>query len=171
LSGSAEAQTITLGEAPGRFTLDPATLAISVDGVAVNAPQPARRVGELWQQPREASWQWPAQQVRIRVRLDEGDLLLTFSSDRAQRLDWFALPASMDHLCLALGEGSRLATTDPDFRWRDEAGLVQETRFGDGSRIWANFRAQPVEVDGELLAAKSVRARLAGGPEIVFEAR
>jgi len=57
------------------------------------------------------------------------------------------------------------------FRWLDAAGLVQETRFGDGSRITANFGAAAVPVDGTPLAGRSARARLADGREIVFEAR
>jgi hypothetical protein len=58
-----------------------------------------------------------------------------------------------------------------DFRWRDESGLVQETRFGDGSRIVANFQPRAVSVDGQLLAGSSLRARLADGREIAFAAR
>jgi hypothetical protein len=48
---------------------------------------------------------------------------------------------------------------------------VQETRFGDGSRIVANFQPRAVSVDGQLLAGSSLRARLADGREIAFAAR
>jgi hypothetical protein len=57
------------------------------------------------------------------------------------------------------------------FRWLDDTGLVQETRFGDGSRVVANFRTRPFPMEGGSLPGRSLRARLADGREIVFEAR
>ncbi len=46
-----------------------------------------------------------------------------------------------------------------DFRWRDQAGWVQQTTFSDGSILTANFGQQAF--DG--IAAHSLRAKLADG--------
>lgn len=46
-----------------------------------------------------------------------------------------------------------------DFRWLDRDGWVQQTTFSDGSRLTANFSAQPF-ADA---AAHSLRATLADG--------
>lgn len=42
------------------------------------------------------------------------------------------------------------------FRWLDDKGLVQETRFGDDCRIVANFSDTAVQVDGQELPGSSV---------------
>lgn len=56
------------------------------------------------------------------------------------------------------------------FEWLDDAGRVQRTRFSDGSTLVANFRDEPVEVDGQTIPAKSLRAKLKSGdrPEFVW---
>ena len=114
-SSHASAGTVTLGESP-RFALDPATLAVSVDQVSVNAPQAVRAVAEPRRDGREVRWTWPALEMEVRARLDDGDLVFDFSTPRAQSLSWYSLPTTLSHVSLALGEGSRFATTDPSWR-------------------------------------------------------
>jgi hypothetical protein len=97
------------------FRIDPDTLAISVGDVQVNAGQAARQVDQLQQDDQQISWQWPAQQTRVQVRLDGNDLLLTLSSDSPRQVAWYSLPKNQTHLSMAFGEGSRFSVRDGDW--------------------------------------------------------
>ena len=57
------------------------------------------------------------------------------------------------------------------FRWLDEAGLVQETRFADGTRIVANFDARPFRQGDHRLDGQSALALLPDGRTLSFAAR
>jgi hypothetical protein len=57
------------------------------------------------------------------------------------------------------------------FRWLDGAGLVQETRFADGTRIVANFAARPFTQGDQRLAGRSALAVLPDGRTLSFAAR
>lgn len=263
-SSHASAGTVTLGEGPRRFMLDPSTLAVSVDQAPVNAPQPARDVADLRSDGRATSrWPWArgaasrrptrfdrfnqARPFRVRLHVGQGWLSAALRYRRwlQEHGDWESLeePAKLKTIyretvfhprdrvplyqavfhdaiinshhwqtdSLKFSEvvadrallnllyntpplfnlsratlGERLpalrrldAVFRPlhealwnqalvGFRWLDAAGLVQETRFGDGSRITANFGLAAVAVDGEPLSGRSARARLADGREIAF---
>jgi hypothetical protein len=54
------------------------------------------------------------------------------------------------------------------FRWLDGAGLVQETRFADGTRIVANFSLRPFTLESRLLAGQSAFALLPDGRTLGF---
>jgi len=54
------------------------------------------------------------------------------------------------------------------FRWLDGAGLVQETRFADGTRIVANFSERPFTLEGRALAGRSALALLPDGRTLGF---
>jgi hypothetical protein len=56
------------------------------------------------------------------------------------------------------------------FRWLDDAGLVQETRFADGTRILANFGREAVTREGHRLAGRSALALLPDGERLDFAA-
>ncbi|MGY3904111.1 glycoside hydrolase [Aeromonas lusitana] len=51
-----------------------------------------------------------------------------------------------------------------DFRWRDGAGKVQETRFSDGSRLVANFGKSSIQIDGHKLPGRQLLVALKGQP-------
>jgi len=97
------------------YRIDPDTLAISVNGVQVSAGQSARQVDRLQQDEQQASWQWPAQETRVEVRLDGEDLLLTLISSGPRQLSWYSLPKNQTHLSMAFGEGSRFSVRDSDW--------------------------------------------------------
>ncbi|WP_310597829.1 glycoside hydrolase [Aeromonas aquatica] len=97
------------------YLIDPDTLAISVNGVQVSAGQSARQVDRLQQDEQQASWQWPAQETRVEVRLDGEDLLLTLISSGPRQLSWYSLPKNQTHLSMAFGEGSRFSVRDSDW--------------------------------------------------------
>lgn len=102
-------------------------------------------MAELRREGGEVRWTWPAAQVRIRARLDEGDLVLTFATPREQTLPWFSLPATLSHLSLALGEGSRFATADAYWR-RYLAGEVGSADTNGDLKLplWSADRGGPV---------------------------
>jgi hypothetical protein len=54
------------------------------------------------------------------------------------------------------------------FSWLSPDGLVQQTRFSDGSSLTANFDARERQEQGYRLAAHSVRAALANGTQAVY---
>lgn len=97
------------------YLIDPDTLAISVNGVQVSAGQSARQVDRLQQDEQQASWQWPAQETRVEVRLDGEDLLLTLISSGPRQIAWYSLPKNQTHLSMAFGEGSRFSVRDGDW--------------------------------------------------------
>jgi hypothetical protein len=102
-------------------------------------------VAELRREGGEVAWVWPAAEVRVRARLDDHDLVLAFSTRREQSLSWFSLPATLSHLSLALGEGSRFATADPYWR-RYLAGEVgsADTNWDLKLPFWSADRGGPV---------------------------
>lgn len=56
-----------------------------------------------------------------------------------------------------------------DFKWLDEQGMVQQTTFGDGSKITANFSTQPYKKeDKEIVPALSIQAELSNGQNLIW---
>ena len=56
-------------------------------------------------------------------------------------------------------------------RWLTADGLVQQTRFSDGSLITANFSQQAQQVAGNTLPPLSVLAQLASGEQIRWQSQ
>ncbi|HHK5970774.1 TPA: glycoside hydrolase [Serratia marcescens] len=102
------ADALLLQQGDAQFELDPATLRIAAGAVPVNLAQPAQPVADLTASPQRASWRWPQSAVKVSARLEDGDLRLSFSSDRPQLLNWYRLPPQAETLLLPIGEGSRI---------------------------------------------------------------
>ncbi|MBR7629266.1 glycoside hydrolase [Aeromonas popoffii] len=115
LAAPLAAAPLTLQGETQSYSIDPDTLAISVNKIPVSAGQPARQVDQLQQDEQQASWHWPAQDARVNVKLDGDDLLLTLVSDSPRQLAWYSLPKNQTHLSLAFGEGSRFSVRDSDW--------------------------------------------------------
>ncbi|MGY2297474.1 glycoside hydrolase [Pseudomonas yamanorum] len=103
LSPVALAGTV-LENALWRVEIDPATLAIHVipsDKTAVQASSGvlAHRVNQLFQNARQASWQWDDGAYRLSATLDQRDLALTITARDAGELAILRQPAS------AMGKG------------------------------------------------------------------
>ncbi len=115
LAAPLAAAPLTLQGETQSYSIDPDTLAISVNKIPVSAGQPARQVDQLQQDEQQASWHWPTQDARVNVKLDGDDLLLTLVSDSPRQLAWYSLPKNQTHLSLAFGEGSRFSVRDSDW--------------------------------------------------------
>lgn len=102
------AQALLLQQGEARFDIDPATLQVTTDNILANQAQSKQTVAGLQSTLTQASWQWPNSDIQITARLEGGDLRLSFSSSRAQTLDWFTLPPQTATLLLPIGEGSRI---------------------------------------------------------------
>ena len=102
------ADALLLQQGDAQFELDPATLRIAAGAVPVNLAQPAQPVADLTASPQRASWRWPQSAVKVSAGLEDGDLRLSFSSDRPQLLNWYSLPPQAETLLLPIGEGSRI---------------------------------------------------------------
>ncbi|MGO2463091.1 MAG: glycoside hydrolase, partial [Serratia proteamaculans] len=102
------AQALLLQQGEARFDIDPATLQVTTDNILANQAQSKQAVAGLQSTLTQASWQWPNSDIQITARLEGGDLRLSFSSSRAQTLDWFTLPPQTATLLLPIGEGSRI---------------------------------------------------------------
>ncbi len=110
------ADALLLQQGDAQFELDPATLRIAAGAVPVNLAQPAQQVADLTASPQRASWRWPQSAINISARLEDGDLRLSFSSDRPQLLSWYRLPPQAETLLLPIGEGSRIPLDDAVWR-------------------------------------------------------
>ncbi len=110
------ADALLLQQGGVQFELDPATLRIAVGPVPVNLAQPAQQVADLTASPQRASWRWPLSAVKVSARLEDGDLRLSFSSDRPQLLNWYRLPPQAETLMLPIGEGSRIPLDNAAWR-------------------------------------------------------
>lgn len=97
------AQALLLQQGEARFDIDPATLQVTANNILVNQAQHQQAVTGLQSTPTHTSWQWPKSDMQITARLEDGDLRLSFSSRRAQTLDWFTLPSQTATLLLPIG--------------------------------------------------------------------
>ncbi|SUI83587.1 Protein of uncharacterised function (DUF3111) [Serratia quinivorans] len=102
------AQALLLQQGETRYEIDPATLQVTAGKIQVNQAQVGQTVANLQSTPAQASWQWPNSAMQLTARLEDGDLRLSFSSSRAQTLNWFTLPPQATTLLLPIGEGSRI---------------------------------------------------------------
>ncbi|PSW22320.1 glycosyl hydrolase [Photobacterium sanctipauli] len=56
------------------------------------------------------------------------------------------------------------------FEWLSDDGLLQQTTYSDGSTIIANFKNDSVTLDEVTIPAKSIKAALANGEEVNWQA-
>ncbi|HED2334634.1 TPA: glycoside hydrolase [Serratia liquefaciens] len=110
------AQALLLQQGETRFDIDPATLQIVAGKNQVNQALAGQTVAELQSTSTQASWQWPNSAMQVTARLEGADLRLSFSSKRAQTLNWFRLPSQATTLLLPIGEGSRIPLDNPVWR-------------------------------------------------------
>ncbi|MDT3249819.1 glycoside hydrolase [Serratia sp. root2] len=102
------ADALLLQQGATRFDIDPATLQIASGNTIVNQAQARQTVADLQSAPTQARWLWADSAMQVSVKLEDGDLRLSFSSSRAQTLNWFTLPQQASTLLLPIGEGSRI---------------------------------------------------------------
>lgn len=115
-------ETINLQAKTGNFSIDPATLVISVlpaNGQAeINLTQGEHRfdaVKELVSSRKDAQWYYPHLRIQVKVVVDEQGLKFLFTSDKTQSFQWpmAGLTSQAKALILPEGEGLYIPNHDP----------------------------------------------------------
>lgn len=115
-------EIINLQTKTGSFSIDPATLAISVlpvnDQAEINLTQGEHYfdvVEKLARSRKEAQWYYPHLKIQVKVAVDEQGLKFLFISDKTQSFQWpiAGLTSQAKALILPDGEGLYIPNQDP----------------------------------------------------------
>jgi Glycosyl hydrolases related to GH101 family, GH129 len=120
-------ENFTLKTKTGEFTIDPATLAISVapsdDSAAISLTQaghPFDEVKDLKVDNKTAQWFYPHLKMQVKVVVDEQGLNFSFKTNKEQVFQWPIAGLTSQAKALVLPDGEGLYIPNHDVFWRKE---------------------------------------------------
>ncbi|MEN9449959.1 MAG: hypothetical protein RJA83_573 [Pseudomonadota bacterium] len=120
-------ENFTLKARTGEFTIDPATLAITVapsdDAAAISLTQaslPFDEVKDLKINNKTAQWTYPHLKMQVKVVVDEQGLKFSFKTNKEQTFQWPLAGLTPQAKALVLPDGEGLYIPNHDTFWRKE---------------------------------------------------
>ncbi|WP_342220297.1 glycoside hydrolase [Rickettsiella endosymbiont of Miltochrista miniata] len=120
-------ENFTLKARTGEFTIDPATLAISVapsdDAAAISLTQASLafdEVKDLKIDNKTAQWTYPHLKMQVKVVVDEQGLKFSFKTNKEQTFQWPLAGLTPQAKALVLPDGEGLYIPNHDTFWRKE---------------------------------------------------